>query len=67
MVALAKGFRPMFDRQRAHVWDLHEMDRLAGTPVVVVGPGPIGRTIGRALRDGLGMRVEAVGRSGARG
>ena len=67
VVALAKGFRPMFDRQRAHVWEMHETDRLAGTTVVVVGPGPIGRSIGRALRDGLGMRVEAVGRSGACG
>jgi phosphoglycerate dehydrogenase-like enzyme len=67
VVALAKGFRPMFDRQRAHVWETHETDRLAGTTVVVVGPGPIGRSIGRALRDGLGMRVEAVGRSARAG
>jgi phosphoglycerate dehydrogenase-like enzyme len=64
VVAMAKGFRPMFDRQRAHVWDLHVMDRLAGHQVLIVGPGPIGRTIARALRDGLGMRVAAVGRSG---
>jgi phosphoglycerate dehydrogenase-like enzyme len=62
VVALAKGFLPMFDRQRAHVWETHETDRLAGSRVVVVGPGPIGRSIGRALRDGLGMRVAAVGR-----
>jgi phosphoglycerate dehydrogenase-like enzyme len=64
VVAMAKGFRPMFDRQRAHVWDLHVMDRLAGQRVLIVGPGPIGRTIARALRGGLGMRVAAVGRTG---
>jgi phosphoglycerate dehydrogenase-like enzyme len=67
VVALAKGFRPMFDRQRAHVWETHETDRLAGSTVVVVGPGPIGRSIGRALRDGLGMRTAAVGRSARAG
>jgi phosphoglycerate dehydrogenase-like enzyme len=67
VVALAKGFRPMFDRQRAHVWETHETDRLAGTTVLVVGPGPIGRSIGRALRDGLGMRVAAVGRTARAG
>ena len=42
VVALAKGFRPMFDRQRTHVWETHETDRLAGSTVLVVGPGPIG-------------------------
>lgn len=67
VVAMAKGFRPMFERQRAHVWDLHVMDRLAGRRVLVVGPGPIGRTIARALRDGLGMRVAAVGRTTRQG
>ena len=60
VVAMAKGFRPMFYGQRAHVWETLETDRLAGRRVVVVGPGPIGRSIGRALRDGLGMRVSAV-------
>jgi phosphoglycerate dehydrogenase-like enzyme len=67
VVAMAKGFRPMFERQRARVWDLHTMDRLAGHRVLVVGPGPIGRTIARALRDGLGMRVAAVGRTTRKG
>jgi phosphoglycerate dehydrogenase-like enzyme len=57
----------MFDRQRAHVWDLHTMDRLAGHRVLIVGPGPIGRTIARALRDGLAMRVAAIGRTGRDG
>jgi phosphoglycerate dehydrogenase-like enzyme len=67
VVAMAKGFRRMFDRQRAHSWDLHEMERLAGRRVLVVGPGPIGRAIARALRDGIGMRVAAVGRTGRAG
>ncbi len=67
VVAMAKGFRPMFDRQRAHVWEPHEMERLAARRVLVVGPGPIGRTIARALRDGLGMGVAAVGRTGRAG
>lgn len=67
MVAMAKGFRQMFDRQRSHVWELHEMERLAGRRVLVVGPGPIGRAIARALRDGLGMRVAALGRTGRAG
>jgi phosphoglycerate dehydrogenase-like enzyme len=67
VVAMAKGFRPMFDRQRAHVWELHEMERLAGRWALVVGPGPIGRAIGRSLRDGLGMRAAAVGRTGRAG
>jgi phosphoglycerate dehydrogenase-like enzyme len=67
VVALAKGFRPMFDRQRAHVWETPETDRLAGKTVLVVGPGPIGRSIGRALREGLGMHVSAVGRSARAG
>jgi phosphoglycerate dehydrogenase-like enzyme len=67
VIAMAKGFRRMFDRQRAHSWDLHEMERLAGRRVLVVGPGPIGRAIARALRDGIGMRVAAVGRTGRAG
>jgi phosphoglycerate dehydrogenase-like enzyme len=67
VVAMAKGFRPMFDRQRAHSWELHQMERLAGCRVLIVGPGPIGRAIARALRDGLGMQVAAVGRTGRSG
>jgi phosphoglycerate dehydrogenase-like enzyme len=67
VVALAKGFRPMFERQRIHVWDLHLMDRLAGRSVVIVGPGSIGRAIALALRDGLRMRVSAVGRTAREG
>jgi phosphoglycerate dehydrogenase-like enzyme len=67
VVAMAKGFARMFDRQRAHVWEVHEMERLAGRRVLVVGPGPIGRAIARGLREGLGMRIAAVGRTGRAG
>ena len=68
VVAMAKGFRSMFDRQRAHVVGAPS-DGTAGRDAasLVVGPGPIGRAIGRALRDGLGMQVEAVGRTGRAG
>ena len=38
-----------------------------GTRLLVVGPGPLGRAIGPALRDDLGMRVEAVGRTARAG
>jgi phosphoglycerate dehydrogenase-like enzyme len=67
VVAMAKGFRRMFERQGAHVWELHQMERLDARRVLVVGPGPIGRAIGRSLVDGLGMRVAAVGRTGRAG
>jgi phosphoglycerate dehydrogenase-like enzyme len=62
IVAMAKDFRRMFDDQREHRWEPSDTERLAGTRLLVVGPGPIGRAIARAARDGLGMRVEAIGR-----
>jgi len=62
IVAMAKDFRRMFDDQRAHAWEYRELQRLAGLRLLVVGPGPIGRAIARAARDGLGMHAEAVGR-----
>ena len=62
IVALAKDFPSMFVDQRAHVWGERDTERLAGKRLLVVGPGPIGREIGRACGVGLGMRVEAVGR-----
>jgi phosphoglycerate dehydrogenase-like enzyme len=67
LVAMSKGFRRMFDDQREHLWGERGMQRLEGTRLVVVGPGPIGRAIARAARDGLAMRVEAVGRAGRGG
>ena len=68
VVAMAKGFRPMFDRQRsACVGVLHVMERLAGCQALIVGPGPIGRTIARELKDGSAMRTLAVGRAARAG
>jgi phosphoglycerate dehydrogenase-like enzyme len=67
IVALAKDFPRMLDDQRAHVWGDRDSERLAGKRLLVVGPGPIGREIGRACGVGLGMRVEAVGRSPRQG
>ena len=64
IVAMAKDFRRTFDAQGAHRWETWDTERIAGSRLLVVGPGPIGRAIARAARDGLGMRVEAVGRSG---
>lgn len=63
VVAMAKGFRRMFDDQRAGRWEQRELQRLAGLRLLVVGPGPIGRAIARAARHGLRMRAEAVGRT----
>lgn len=62
IVALAKGFPPMFADQRARLWGHQETERISRTRLLVVGPGPIGREIGRSCRLGLEMRVEAVGR-----
>ena len=65
VVAMAKGFPPMFDRQRAHVWDLQSWNGWREPAWWSSGPG---RSAGdrRALRDGLAMRVEAVGEPAGR-
>jgi phosphoglycerate dehydrogenase-like enzyme len=65
VVAMAKGFRSMFDRQRAHSWELHQMERLAGRRALVVGPGPIGRAIARRSAMGSGCRSRRWGAPGA--
>jgi phosphoglycerate dehydrogenase-like enzyme len=67
LVAMAKGFRQMIDDQREHAWGERGMQRLAGRRLLVVGPGPIGRTIARSAREGLRMRADAVGRTGRAG
>jgi phosphoglycerate dehydrogenase-like enzyme len=68
IVAMAKGFPGMDEDRRRGVWR-HEVmsELLEGSVLVVVGPGPIGRAIGRAAREGLGMRVRAVGRTARTG
>jgi phosphoglycerate dehydrogenase-like enzyme len=65
LIAFAKGFPQTFEDQRRREWGYRWTEPIAGKHLVVVGPGPIGRAIGRAVRA-LGMRVSAVGRT-ARG
>ncbi len=65
LIAFAKGFPHTFEDQRRREWGYRWTEPIAGKHLVVVGPGPIGRAIGRAVRA-LGMRASAVGRT-ARG
>jgi phosphoglycerate dehydrogenase-like enzyme len=67
IVAMAKGFPPMFQDQHAHVWGERDTERIFGRRLLVVGPGPIGRAVARACVHGLGMRAEAVGRAARTG
>lgn len=48
--------------QREARWEHRETRRLAGSRLVVIGPGPIGRATARMARS-LGMEVSAVGRT----
>jgi phosphoglycerate dehydrogenase-like enzyme len=48
--------------QRERRWEHRETRRLAGSRLVIVGPGPIGRAAARKARA-LGMQVIAVGRT----
>lgn len=48
--------------QREARWEHRETHRLAGSRLVIVGPGPIGRAAARKAR-GFGMEVTAVGRT----
>jgi phosphoglycerate dehydrogenase-like enzyme len=48
--------------QRQHRWVSGETERLAGSRLLVVGPGPIGRAVATRARA-LGMKVAAVGRT----
>jgi phosphoglycerate dehydrogenase-like enzyme len=62
MLAFATGLHRSIVDQQGGVWNNHRhTQRLAGTRLVVVGPGPIGKaTASRALA--LGMSVALVGR-----
>ena len=51
-----------FAAQRQHRWTSGETERLAGTKLVVVGPGPIGRAVATRARA-LGMEICGVGRT----
>ena len=61
MLSFATGIVRSLVDQRDHRWDAdRRTERLAGTRLVVVGPGPIGRATARLARA-AGMEVEAVG------
>ncbi|WP_442785215.1 D-2-hydroxyacid dehydrogenase [Amycolatopsis sp. H20-H5] len=61
VLAFAKGFARSLELQREVRWQHRESERIAGTEALVVGTGPIGRSIARLLRA-AGMRVSGVGR-----
>ena len=65
VLAFAKDLPGTWERQRRKEWQHRDTQRLAGTTAVVVGVGPVGRTIARLLRA-FGVRVHGVGRT-ARG
>jgi phosphoglycerate dehydrogenase-like enzyme len=62
VLAMAKDFRGSWELQRQRRWKHRETKRVGGSRAVVVGSGPIGRTIGRTLKA-LGVAVDLVGRT----
>ncbi|MGI5352591.1 D-2-hydroxyacid dehydrogenase [Streptomyces sp. CA-250714] len=62
VLAMAKDFRGTWELQRQRRWRHRETFRVGGTRATVVGSGPIGREIGRALLA-LGVKVDLVGRT----
>lgn len=61
VLAFAKDFVRSWDLQRRRQWKHRESERIAGRRVLVVGTGPIGRSIARMVRA-AGMSVAGVGR-----
>jgi phosphoglycerate dehydrogenase-like enzyme len=61
VLSFAKDFARSLDLQRAGKWLHRETERVAGREVLVVGTGPIGRSIARLLRA-AGLRVSGAGR-----
>ncbi|MFI9456015.1 D-2-hydroxyacid dehydrogenase [Amycolatopsis sp. NPDC052450] len=61
VLAFAKDFVRSWDLQRRKQWKHRESERISGRRVLVVGTGPIGRSIARMLRA-AGMSVAGVGR-----
>ncbi|WP_410576701.1 D-2-hydroxyacid dehydrogenase [Amycolatopsis sp. lyj-108] len=61
VLAFAKDFVRSWDLQRRRQWKHRESERISGRRVLVVGTGPIGRSIARMLRA-AGMSVAGVGR-----
>ncbi|MFJ8917347.1 D-2-hydroxyacid dehydrogenase [Amycolatopsis sp. NPDC102389] len=61
VLAFAKDFARSWELQRQRQWKHRESERISGRRVLVVGTGPIGRSIARMLRA-AGMSVAGVGR-----
>ncbi|RSN31504.1 hydroxyacid dehydrogenase [Amycolatopsis sp. WAC 04169] len=61
VLTFAKDFARSWDLQKQRQWKHRESERIAGRRVLVVGTGPIGRSIARMLRA-AGMSVAGVGR-----
>jgi phosphoglycerate dehydrogenase-like enzyme len=62
VLAFAKDLPGTLERQRSRIWQHRETERVDGVRALVIGTGPIARSIGRLLRS-IGMTVEAVGRT----
>jgi phosphoglycerate dehydrogenase-like enzyme len=62
VLAFAKDLPTTLRLQERREWRHRETERLAGARALVIGPGPIGRAIGRRLSS-MGMTVEGLGRS----
>jgi phosphoglycerate dehydrogenase-like enzyme len=61
VLGFAKDFVRSWELQRRKEWRHRESERIEGRRVLVVGTGPIGRSIARLLRA-AGMSVAGVGR-----
>lgn len=62
MLAFASRILEQRDRQVRGEWDSTTRERLAGSRLLVVGPGPIGRATAIRARA-LGMEIQAAGRA----
>lgn len=62
MLLFAKGFHRSLEFQRRREWVHRETEMLAGKKLLLVGAGPIGRTISREARC-MGMETSAVART----
>jgi phosphoglycerate dehydrogenase-like enzyme len=62
VLAMAKDLPRTLELQRRGEWRHRESQRVAGTRAVVVGSGPVGRTVARVLKA-LDIRTAVVGRT----
>ncbi len=62
VLAFAKDLPATLRRQGRREWAHRETERVGGARALVIGPGPIGRAIGRRL-SAMGMSVEGLGRT----